>query len=231
MIVVAVILVTSFALLAGAFWGAFRNLSERTEGFVVAFAGGALIVSVMDELIRPSVDTMPLWGVLVAVMGGAAIFTGSDAFVAARFRNAGGTGLVLAVTLDGVPENLALGTALIGAQPLAVAALAGSIFLSNLPEAAGGAKRMVADGRHPRRVVAVWAGVATLLSLAALGGYTGLSDASEPLIATIKCIAAGAVAASLATEVFPTAFREDAKWTGIAVALGLCFAVALGQLG
>ncbi|WP_298498197.1 zinc transporter [uncultured Maritimibacter sp.] len=231
MIVVAVILVTSFALLAGAVWGANRGLSDRTEGFIVALAGGALIVSVMDELIRQSVNAMPLWGVMAAVLGGAVVFTGLDALVDAKLQNAGGAGLLLAVTLDGVPENLALGTALIGAEPLAVAALAGSIFLSNLPEAAGGAKRMVEDGRSKMQTIALWAAVAALLSAAALGGYFGLEDAPEELIATIKCFAAGAVVASLATEVFPKAFKEDAKWTGIAVALGLCLAVGLGQLG
>lgn len=40
------------------------------------------------------------------------------------------------------PENLAFGVALIGASLLAVAALSASILLSNLPEAAGGAKEM-----------------------------------------------------------------------------------------
>lgn len=231
MLVVAVILVTSFALLAGALWGAGRGLSDRTEGFIVAMAGGALIVSLMEELIRPAAEALPLWLALGSVGLGAALFTGLDALVDATLSDSGGTGLMLAVTLDGVPENLALGTALIGTGPLGVAALAGSIFLSNLPEAAGGARRMVAAGHSRGRVIGLWAAVAAILSAAALGGYYGLSSAADTTISVIRCLAAGAVVASLATEVFPKAFREEHKWTGLAVALGLMLAVALAQLG
>lgn len=231
MLVVVVILVTSFALLGGAAWGVYRDLSERTEGFIVAMAGGALIVSLMEELIRPSVEILPLLATLAFVALGALVFTGLDAAVKDRLSGAGGVGLLLAVTLDGVPENLALGTALIGTDALAVAALAGSIFLSNLPEAAGGAKQMMQDGRSARQVMLLWAAVATLLSGAALGGYYGLSGADPSVIAAIKCFAAGAVVSSLATEVFPKAFDEDRLWSGVAVALGLMLAVALGQLG
>lgn len=230
MIVLAVVLIVSFALLAGAAWGAWLGIGERTEGFIVAMAGGALIVSVMDELIRPSTDSAPLWIVVAAVAFGALLFTGLDYWVKSRLSGAGGMGLLLAVTLDGVPENLALGTALIGAEPLTVAALAGSIFLSNLPEAAGGARQMTADGMSRGRVLALWGGTAALLSVAALGGYHGLSEAPDEVLAAIRCVAAGAVTASLATEVFPQAFKDDSYWTGVAVAAGLILALLLGQL-
>ncbi|TMV15399.1 zinc transporter [Arenibacterium halophilum] len=231
MTVLIVICITTAALILGALWGAYVGLGRRTEGFVVALAGGALIVSVMDELIRPSVDPLTLWGAIAAILAGAALFSAGDYWVNERLRNSGGAGMMLAVTLDGVPENLALGSALIGADALAVAALAGSIFLSNLPEAAGGARQMISDGRSRWQVLALWSAVAALLAAAAYGGYAGLSNAPKPLLATINCFAAGAVLASLATEVFPKAFREDSEWTGIAVAIGLSLALALSQLG
>lgn len=231
MTVAIVVLIVSFALLAGAVWGAFKGLNDRTEGFIVAMAGGALIVSVMDELIRPSTESAPLWIVVAAVAAGAVVFTGLDSWVKTRMAGAGGLGLLLAVTLDGIPENLALGTALIGAKPLEIAALAGSIFLSNLPEAAGGAKKMTKDGMSRGKAVLIWGVTAAILSAAALGGYFGLEDAPTEAIAAIKCFAAGAVTASLATEVFPQAFRDDRYWTGIAVTCGLLMALLLGQLG
>ncbi len=231
MVVIAVILITSAALILGAVWGAFRGLGDQTEGFIVSMAGGALIVSLMEEMIRPSTETLPLLAVTVAIGFGATLFTLLDNWVDAKLSNAGGIGLLLAVTLDGVPENLALGTALIGSDALQVAALAGSIFLSNLPEAAGGAKRMMKDGRSRGTVIAIWSGVAVLLSVAALLGYWGLSDAPDELTSAIKCFAAGAVVASLAREVFPQARKEDKKWTGVAVALGLCLSLTLSQLG
>ena len=79
-----------------------------------------------------------------------------------------GAGLFAAVTFDGVPENLALGVALIGAGYSEVGALAASIFLSNLPEAAGGAKRMREMGWRDSRVLGLWSGAALLLTAAAV---------------------------------------------------------------
>jgi ZIP family zinc transporter len=43
--------------------------------------------------------------------------------------------------------------------------------------------------------------------------------------------AGGAVVASLAVEVFPQAFAEEKYTTGVAAALGVVLALALGLLG
>ncbi|CAN5662804.1 hypothetical protein BH09ACT8_BH09ACT8_14980 [soil metagenome] len=136
-----------------------------------------------------------------------------------------------AITLDGVPENLALGVALIGAGPLQVAALSGSIFLSNLPEAAGGVKEMSGGGQSNGKVFAVWGATAALLSAAALAGNFFLAGVPSTVLALSRCFAGGAVVASLAIEVFPKAFKEDSYLAGVAAATGLIMALALDQLG
>lgn len=46
-----VIAVVSGALILGALWGTFGRLPEPVEGFIVALAGGALIVSLVLELV------------------------------------------------------------------------------------------------------------------------------------------------------------------------------------
>ncbi|CAM3322191.1 hypothetical protein AEQU2_00944 [Aequorivita lipolytica] len=61
--------------------------------------------------------------------------------------------------------------ALIGASPLSVAALSGSILLSNLPEAAGGAKEMSKNDNSKKKVLMFWIGIALILSASALLGY------------------------------------------------------------
>lgn len=230
MTVAIVIAITLFALVAGAVWGAWIGIPRKLEGFLVATAGGALIISLTEELIRPGAEKLPLAAAMAAVAAGAVLFTVADRKLAAT-PGTGSFGLLLAITLDGVPENLALGTALIGSTGLEVAALAGSIFLSNLPEAAGGAQEMKKNGYSTRGVIAIWTGTALLLAVCALAGYFALDHAPKPLLGTIECFAGGAVVASLATEVFPKAFREDRYWTGFAVTLGLILAYSLGQLG
>ena len=197
----------------------------------MALAGGALLVSVVSELIEPSIERSSVWTALAGVAAGAVLFSVADYWIDEKWGPKSGGGLLAAITLDGIPENLALGVALIAAGPTEVAALAGSILLSNLPEAAGGARQMADGGQSKSKIFALWAATAALLSLAAITGNLLLEGASEHLLAFIRCLAAGAVVASLATEVFPQAFKEDRHWAGIATALGVILAFLLGNLG
>ncbi|MFZ0835716.1 MAG: zinc transporter [Mycobacterium sp.] len=231
MLTVIVILVVSAALILGAAWGIYGYLPERLEGFVVALAGGALIVSVVLELVEPATEQASIVAVSALIFTGAAVFTVLDYFVKSKWGSGSGGGLLAAITLDGIPENLALGVALIGAGPLQVAALSGSIFLSNLPEAAGGAQEMSGGGQSNGKVFALWSTTAALLSLAALAGNFFLAGVPPEILALVRCFAGGAVVASLATEVFPKAFKEDSFVAGIAAATGLIMAICLDQLG
>ena len=226
-----VVAIVSGALVIGALWGLYGPLPDAVRGFVVAMAGGALIVSATVELIEPASADAAIWAVAGAVALGAVLFSGVDWLVDEVWGNSSGGGLLAAITLDGVPENLALGVALIGAAPVQVAALAGSILLSNLPEAAGGAKQMAATGQARGKALGLWVATAVLLSTAAIAGNLLLADAPPATLALIRSFAAGAVVASLATEVFPEAFREGRQATGLAAALGVVVAFVLGQLG
>lgn len=230
MLTLIVIAVVSGALLAGAAWGAYFRLGKKTEGFLVALAGGALLLSAVSELIVPSIEKSSVMVAMAGVLAGAIVFSALDYWIDEKWGETSGGGLLAAVTLDGLPENLALGVALIAATPLEVAALAGSILLSNLPEAAGSAREMKDNGESKSRIMLVWAGTALALSAAALIGNVTLAGVSEHWLALIRCFAAGAVVASLATEVFPKAYKEDHHLAGIATALGVMLAFGLGSL-
>ncbi|QIK42581.1 ZIP family metal transporter [Pontivivens nitratireducens] len=230
MMTFVVVLAVSGSLIFGAAWGLFGKLPKPLEGFLVAMAGGALIVSVVAELVEPAAKDAPLGEVMFFLGLGAVCFVVLDRLVDRYFGSDSGGGLLAAITLDGIPENLALGVALIGAGFAEVAALAGSILLSNLPEAAGGARDMRASGQSRGRAFGLWVATAGILSAAALIGNFALSGVSDMALASIRAFAAGAVTASLATEVFPKAFKEDNKFAGIAVALGLIIAFSLHQM-
>jgi len=225
-----VVVAVSAALIVGALWGVYGKISSKTEGFIIALAGGALIVSLVSELIQPAVEQSNLWIGLGSVAAGAVVFSVVDYWIDEKWGAEGGGGLLAAITLDGVPENLALGVALIGAAPIEVAALAGSILLSNLPEAAGGAKQMVGNGLSKSGTLGLWAMTALILSAAAIIGYFAMEGVSPHVLAATRCFAAGAVVASLATEVFPKAYKEDLHMAGVATAIGVILAVFLGEL-
>ena len=228
---IVVIAAVSAALMVGALWGVYGKLSDRLEGFIVAVAGGALIMSVIGELVEPSVKEGSLWVAIGALAFGAILFSAADYWIDEKLQSEEGVGLLAAITFDGVPENLALGVALIGASAGEVAALAGAILLSNIPEAAGGARGMKESGMKPMTIFALWGGATILLAGAALLGNFTLEGADPNLLAAIRCTAAGAVVASLATEVFPKAYKEDRHLAGVATALGLMIAIWLQSFG
>jgi len=231
MMTAIVVLIVSGALIVGAVWGLYGNLSKRLEGFLVALAGGALLVSALLELIYPALENNSVPIALTTVFVGAITFTALDYLVKEKWNSQSGGGLFAAITLDGIPENLALGVSLIGAGPLSIAALSGSILLSNLPEAAGGAKEMAENAGSKKKILWLWIVTAIILSISALLGHFLLADVSTEYLNYIKCFAGGAVAASLALEVFPKAFKEDKYWTGVATAIGLVLALFLNTLG
>jgi ZIP family zinc transporter len=78
-----------------------------------------------------------------------------------------GLALLAAVTLDGVPENLALGVSLVGGASLSLLV---AIFFSNLPEALVGAVVMRESGQRSRSVVAMWVACTVLLAAAVVLG-------------------------------------------------------------
>ena len=75
MMTIIVVIVVSAALMAGAAWGLFGKLGRRTEGFLVALAGGALIVSIVSELIEPALERTPTYAALGVVLLGAGLAT------------------------------------------------------------------------------------------------------------------------------------------------------------
>lgn len=228
----AVVAIVSGALIVGALIGVYGKLRARTEGFIVALAGGALLLSLVTELIEPTLEKSNMLTTVLGVATGAIIFTVIDYLIDEKWGSNGGAGLLAAVTTDGIPENLALGVALIGAGPKEVAALGASILLSNLPEAASGARSMRDEqGWSKVRVIGLWTATAALLSLAALAGYLLFANVNEHLLGFVRCVAAGAVVASLGTEVFPKAYKKDAHTVGIATALGVLLALILSEVG
>ncbi|WP_296190748.1 MULTISPECIES: ZIP family metal transporter [unclassified Psychrobacter] len=231
MLMFAVIIVVSGALIIGALWGLYGRLPGWLEGNLLAVAGGALMISVVIELVQPAVTDSGIWVTAAFTLLGAVVFASVDYLLDEKLNADGGSGLLAAITLDGIPENLALGVALISGNVMQVAALAGSILLSNLPEAAGGAKEMRRNGASNKKVLMLWIGAAILLSLAAILGKVLLKNVDDAIISGINCFAAGAVIASLATEVFPTAFKRSNHWAGISTTVGLILALALNQLG
>jgi zinc transporter, ZIP family len=242
-------LAASSALVIGAAVGTRWAAPKRVTGVLLAFASGALISALAFELFE---EAFELGG---AVRSGLGLLAGAVAFVsvdtaldrrlaghpwpeerevaAAGARGGVGWALLAAVTLDGVPENLALGVSLIGSEDEGITgslALLVAIFVSNLPESLVGAVAMRQGGLAARTVIGIWTVTAVALTVAVLLGYAALSSVSEEVLAFPLAFAGGAVLASLADTLMPEAFEHGRPLNSFATGAGFFLSFVLAEL-
>lgn len=146
----------------------------------------------------------------------------------ASVSGAAGLALLAAVTLDGVPENLALGVSL-GSGSGGLALLA-AIFVSNFPEALVGSASMREQGRSTGFILGTWGIAAVLLAAAVVVGAGPLSSADPETLSFPLAFAAGAVLASLADTVMPAAYEEGGPLVAMSTTAGFVTAFILSTL-
>jgi zinc transporter, ZIP family len=214
------------SLVIGALIGLARPWPRRAVGLVLGFGAGALISAVSFELAEEGVEIGGAAAVGIGLAVGALSY-----YVAAGLLSSGmgeasaGTALALGAFLDGIPEQLVLGIGLASGEGISVGLLA-AIFVSNLPEAVGGASDMEAAGESRRRIVRLWLGVAVVCALATPAGFAIADTASGELQGGINGFAAGALIVMLVDSMIPEATAKAGRTTGLLTALG--FAVAMG---
>jgi ZIP family zinc transporter len=233
-------LAASSALVIGAVIGSLWDPPREVTGVLLAFASGALISALAFELFEQAYQLGGAARSGLALLAGAAAFVIADTWLDRRVtgtsgpeqsevartgaaKSAGGAqrtvgfALLAAVTLDGVPENLALGVSLVDDASLALLV---AIFASNLPEALVGAVAMRAGGQHVRTVVGTWLICAALLVAAVVAGRVLADPMSDETLSIALGFAGGAVLASLADTLMPEAFERGKPFTAFATAAG-----------
>ncbi len=142
----------------------------------------------------------------------------------------GGAGLALlaAVTLDGVPENVALGVSL--GEGTGGLALLAAIFVSNFPEALVGSASMRTQGRSQAFILGTWTVCAVLLVAAVLVGAGPLSSAHPETLSLPLAFAAGAVLASLADTLMPEAYEQGGPTVALSTTAGFVLSFYLATL-
>lgn len=224
-------LTASSALVIGAVLGACWSAPKPLVASALAFASGALISALAFDLFHEAfaIGGGPPAG--IGFLAGAAVFIVIDATLE-RFTtgSASGFALLAGVTLDGVPENLALGMVLLGGPGGGSIALLAAIFASNLPEALGGAVHMREQGRSKGFAIAIWTGAAAVLAAAVIIGNTALAGLAEGPRAVLLAFAGGAVLASLADTLMPQAYEDGGPFVAFATVAGFLAAFLLSEL-
>ena len=171
-----------------------------------------MITALAFDLFQESFERGGAWPSAVGLLAGAATKVAADEILDRRIEGAGSGvsafALLAEVTLDGVPENMALGVSLLETSGAGALRLLVAIFFSNMPESLGGAVGMRQQGRARRFVIGVWGATAVLLAAAVVLGNAALASAGEGPISVLLSFAGGAVLASLAATLMPDAYRE-----------------------
>ncbi len=215
----------SLPLLAGAIAGVLWRPPRWLVAVALAFAAGALISAVSFELFEESYSTGGALRAGLGFVAGATVFVVVDALLdRVTAANPTGFALLAAVTLDGVPENVALGVSLNAAGSLALLV---AVFASNFPEALAGAVSMQEQGRSRGGVVALWGGATLLLGAAVFVGQLAFTGAPPQQLALPLAFAGGAVLASVIDTLAPEAFREGGPFVALASAAGFFTAFIL----
>ena len=226
-------LAASSALVLGAVAGAYWSPPQPLLAAALAFASGALVSALAFDLFEESFRAGGAWLSGIGLLGGAATFVVADVLLAHYIAGGGSSAsafaLLAGVTLDGIPENPALGISLLETSSSGALALLVAIFASNLPEALGGAVGMCEQGRSKVFAIGVWTATAILLAAAVVigkGTFEGMSG--EPL-AVLLSFAGGAVLASLADTLMPDAYREGGPLVAFATAAGFLLSFLISQ--
>jgi ZIP family zinc transporter len=83
----------------GAAWSLFAPLPDRLEGFLIALAGGALIVSIMSDPVDRAAPPLPYLVLALSLLAGAGAFMRLDRLVKRRRGAGSGTALLLSLRL------------------------------------------------------------------------------------------------------------------------------------
>ena len=231
--------VGSSALVIGALIGFFVPVSARVLGLIMGFGAGTLLSAVSFELVLQAYNEVKDASVVIGLVAGALVFWAGDRLLE-RFTPSGedpvvgatvsGPSLVLGATLDGVPESVAIGLALLGGGSVSVAMVV-AVFLSNLPEGMAASVGLRNAGHSRARILWVWAGIVALSVSAAALGYGLLGNASPDVVACIQAFAAGSILAMLANTLMPQAFANGGREVGLVTVFGFILASALATLG
>ena len=201
---------------------------------ILAFASGALITALATDLFAESFRTGGALFSGIGLLAGAAAFVVADALLDRYIEGAGsnvsGFAILAAVVLDGIPENMALGVALLETSGAGALALLVAIFASNLPEALGGAVGLHDQSRTRLFAISVWTATAVVLALSVVAGNAVLTGARAETLSVLLAFAGGAVLASLADTLMPDAYREGGPYVAFATAAGFFASFLLAKL-
>lgn len=223
-------LIVSTPLVLGPLIGSRVKLPKHLVAVILAFAAGTFISALAFDLFSEAFNQGGLVLASIGFLTGAAGYILFNVVVARRKRSAAETGgllLFAGAAIDGIPENIALGTTLATGEPSL--ALLMAIVISNFPEGLVSSEELREGGKSTMFTLGLWFITALLLVFfVPLGQLLGsLGGGYLPLI---QSFAAGAVLGLIADGMLPQAYKQGGPWVAFSTAAGFLLAFMLTKL-
>lgn len=222
-------LIGALGLIFGSLAGAYFKIKEKIIGIVMAFGAGALIAALSFGLLEEAHKLSGLYHTIWAFFLGGLIFVLGDLliiYLGGRghkehypSEKTQGYAIILGAVLDGIPESLALGVALLVGKGLGLLMMI-AIFLSNFPEGIASAYDLLKAGQPKSKILLTWLLVALSGFIFVILGYTIFGHIPQAVLGITEAVAAGALLAMLASTMMPEAYKESGLSVSLVTVLG-----------
>ncbi|SFG47716.1 zinc transporter, ZIP family [Halopelagius inordinatus] len=209
------------SLTVGAAVGVWNPPDRGWQAGLLAVGGGSLVVSLAFELFDPAVRNIGEWNASGFFLLGVLAFGGLDILIDHLMNDESeenGVGLWASVTTDGIPENAAMGSLLVGNVSGATAFLF-ALVVTNGSQSMMSATNM-SENRGRDKTFAAWAVTAFVVGGSVMLGYWFIPPLPDFWLGVVRSFAGGAILASLAGEIYPDAYEQAGPVVTLATAAG-----------
>ncbi|GAB3670027.1 ZIP family metal transporter [Halopiger thermotolerans] len=212
---------SAVSLIVGAAIGIWVDPQRKWQAVLLAVGGGSLVVSMAFELFDPAFHNIGKWNASGYFLAGTFTFGGLDILIDSLSNDEStenGAGLWASVTIDGIPENAAMGSLLVGNVQGAMAFLFALVVTNGSQSIISGTN--MSEERGNRVTMGAWVVTALVVSAAVILGYRYLPSLPSYWESALRAFAGGAILASLAGEIYPDAYEQAGPYITLATAVG-----------
>jgi len=233
---------TGFSLILGVIIGTTLKISQKIIAAVMAFGSGVLICALTFGLMEEAFKHGGFDAVIIGFLLGGLAFISGDFLIhkiggrnhkrKAHFRSTketNGKAIVLGSLLDGVPESMALGVALLSNKGIGLLMFV-AIFLSNLPESLSSIDDLQKEGLSRQRIYLAWSIVSLCVASSVVLSFLFLKNLGLNALGVIESFASGAILAMLADSMMPEAYEDGGSLIGFLTMLGFLTAFILSKI-
>jgi len=232
---------TGFSLLLGTIIASKFSFKQKTVAAIMAFGSGTLICALTFGLMEEAFRHGGFDAIIIGFLLGGIAFIAGDFWIhqyggrkhkrkklfPSKKENNGKI-IALGSILDGVPESVALGLALLNPKGIGFLMLT-AIFLSNLPESITSTNGLKKEGVSKSKIFLIWILVSLAVTFITILSYIFLEDLNPNTLGIIESFAAGAILSMLADSMMPEAYEEGGLSIGILTVIGFLVAFILSK--